>query len=77
LVIAAHQLAPLALPVEVEAPLLATTTLGGSLLVYELVRRIGPIRPLWGLKRHPAPRAGKGSAAATAANPAARPAKAA
>lgn len=78
LVVAANQLAPLALPVEVEAPLLVTTTLGGSLLVYEIVRRLGPLRPLWGLKRHPAPQGGAtSSAAGTAADPAARSVKAA
>jgi glucan biosynthesis protein C len=75
LVVVAHQLAPLNLPVEVEAPLLATSTLGGSLLVYELVRRIGPLRQLWGLKRQPAPRAPR--TAAAPAEGAARPAKAA
>lgn len=75
LVVVAHQLAPMNLPVEVEAPLLATSTLGGSLLVYELVRRIGPIRPLWGLKRQPAPRAPR--TAAAPAEGTARPAKAA
>ncbi|WP_304218448.1 acyltransferase [Phenylobacterium aquaticum] len=75
LVVAAHLAAPLALPVNVEAPLLATTTLGGSLLVYELVRRIGPIRPLWGLKR--LPRAPAKAAQTVEAAAAARPAKAA
>jgi glucan biosynthesis protein C len=65
LVIFAHLLKPLALPVGGEAPLLIVATLGGSLLVYEAVRRIDPIRPLWGLK----PRgARKGSAATTAAS---------
>ena len=33
-----------------EATLLLAITLGGSLLVYEIVRRIGPLRALWGLK---------------------------
>ncbi len=33
-----------------EAILLLSITLGGSLLVYEIVRRIELIRPLWGLK---------------------------
>ena len=33
-----------------EAILLLVITLGGSLLVYEIVRRIVPIRPFWGLK---------------------------
>lgn len=60
LVLAAHQLKALDLPAQIEAPVLVSLTLGGSLLVYEIVRRIGPIRPLWGLKprgrkRPPAP----------------------
>ncbi len=38
----------------IEAPLLIVVTLGGSLAIYEIVRRIDLIRPLWGLK--PAPR---------------------
>jgi glucans biosynthesis protein C len=50
LVIAVWILKPLGLPVAVEASSLLIFTLGGSLLVYEIVRRIGPIRPLWGLK---------------------------
>jgi glucan biosynthesis protein C len=50
LVICAGLLKPTGLPVGVEAPLLITATLGGSLLVYEVVRRIDLIRPLWGLK---------------------------
>lgn len=50
LVIAAHVTKPWGLPAGVEAALLATFTLGGSLLVYEIVRRIPWIRPLWGLR---------------------------
>jgi surface polysaccharide O-acyltransferase-like enzyme len=50
LVIAAHHLKRLDLPAGTEAVLLVSITLGGSLLIYEIVRRIGPIRPLWGLK---------------------------
>ena len=50
LVIAVWILKPLSLPVALEASSLLIFTLGGSLLVYECVRRIGPIRPLWGLK---------------------------
>ncbi|MDP1617946.1 acyltransferase family protein [Phenylobacterium sp.] len=50
LVIAAFILKPLALPIGLEATLLVGVTLGGSLLVYEGVRRVGPLRPLWGLK---------------------------
>ncbi len=53
LVIAAHLLIPLGLPVGVEAGLLVLITLGGSLAVYEIVRRSGPLRPLWGLRPRP------------------------
>lgn len=50
LVASAYVLKPARLPAGVEAPLLVSITLGGSLLVYEIVRRIGWVRPLWGLK---------------------------
>jgi len=49
-VIAAHLLKPLGLPVGAEAGLLILITLGGSLVVYEIVRRIDILRPLWGLR---------------------------
>lgn len=64
LVICAHLLKPGGLPVGIEAPLMICITLGGSLTVYEAVRRVDLIRPLWGLK----PR--------VPANPAAMPAAA-
>lgn len=64
LVIFAYTLEPYAMPAEVEAPLLVMLTLGGSLAVYEVVRRVDWLRPLWGLK----PRVRK--AAAVAAEPA-------
>jgi hypothetical protein len=54
LVIAAHILKPHGLPVGIEASLLVLITLGGSLAVYEVVRRIGILRPFWGLR--PVPR---------------------
>jgi hypothetical membrane protein/surface polysaccharide O-acyltransferase-like enzyme len=41
---------PAGLPVWIEAPLLAAVTWGGSLLVYEIVRRIPLLRPVWGLR---------------------------
>ncbi|HRD46435.1 MAG TPA: acyltransferase family protein, partial [Caulobacter sp.] len=50
LVIAAYVVKPWGLPAAPEAALLTLVTLGGSLGVYEIVRRLGPIRPLWGLK---------------------------
>ena len=37
-------------PAVVEAPVLTVITIGGSLLIYEIVRRIPLIRPIWGLK---------------------------
>ncbi|HRD29797.1 MAG TPA: acyltransferase family protein, partial [Caulobacter sp.] len=57
LVIAVRLVKPIDLPAPVEAAILVSATLGGSLLVYELARRSGPLRPLWGLRRHPAVRA--------------------
>jgi glucan biosynthesis protein C len=65
LVVCAGLLKPTGLPVGVEAPLLIVATLGGSLLVYEVVRRIDPIRPLWGLKPRGAAKGGRSSAAAS------------
>lgn len=44
---------PANLPVWAEAPLLAAITWGGSLLVYEIVRRIPLLRPIWGLRPLP------------------------
>lgn len=40
-----------------EAFILVAGTLGGSLLVYEVARRSGPLRPLWGLRPLPRPAA--------------------
>jgi len=50
LVAAVWWIRPFALPAAVEALSLATITVGGSLLVYEIVRRVPLIRPIWGLK---------------------------
>lgn len=50
LVIAVWLLRPAHLPAAPEAMILVAITLGGSLLVYEVVRRIPLIRPIWGLK---------------------------
>ena len=47
---------------------LLLATLGGSLLVYQIVRRSGPMRPLWGLKRHPVVRAPTNPVATPVAN---------
>jgi glucan biosynthesis protein C len=59
LVAAAHLTKQAGLPVEIEAPLLIVATLGGSLAIYEIVRRIDWMRPLWGLKPVPRPPAGR------------------
>ena len=79
LVIAVRLVKPLNLPAAVEAMVLVTATVGGSLLVYELARRSGPMRPLWGLKRHPVVRgpAPPTAAGTTVAQPGERPAGAA
>jgi len=50
LVIAVWLIAPYRLPAGLEAAILIGVTLGGSLLVYEVVRRIPLLRPIWGLK---------------------------
>lgn len=50
LVAAVWLLKPAGLPAAPEALILTTVTFGGSLLVYEVVRRIPLMRPLWGLK---------------------------
>ena len=53
LVVALWWVRPAGLPVWVEAPILVAFTLGGSLLIYELVRRVGLLRPIWGLRPLP------------------------
>lgn len=64
LVVAVWLIRPAALPSVLEATLLALITFGGSFLIYEIVRRIGWLRPMWGLKpfaptRPPVPYAGR------------------
>lgn len=46
---------PANLPAPVEASALVGVTFGVSLLIYEVVRRIPVIRPIWGLKPFPVP----------------------
>jgi len=70
LVAAVWMVRPLNLPALVEAPLLVAVTIGGCFAVYETVRRINIIRPLWGLK--PLARS-KEAAAALIRPPAAAP----
>jgi glucans biosynthesis protein C len=53
LVVAAYHLKRQPLPALVEATALLTVTFVGSLAVYEAVRRVDLLRPLWGLKRLP------------------------
>ena len=50
IVVAGHYLNQAGLPVSVEAPLLIAITAGSCWIGYEIVRRIGILRPLFGLK---------------------------
>lgn len=50
LVLAVWLIRPYRLPAAIEVAALIAATFGGSLAIYEAVRRIPPIRPLWGLK---------------------------
>lgn len=51
MVVLAYWLVPLALPVALEATLVIAGTLAACALGHEIVRRIGVLRPLFGLKR--------------------------
>ncbi|WP_454830754.1 acyltransferase family protein [Pseudoxanthomonas wuyuanensis] len=53
IVVLAHHFKAFALPSPVEGPLLVVLTLGLCFAGYELVRRIGWLRPLFGLKARP------------------------
>ncbi|HSD16174.1 MAG TPA: acyltransferase family protein [Thermomonas sp.] len=55
IVLLAHNLKPLRIPPALEGPVLILATYGLCLLGYEFVRRIGWLRPLFGLKRVPGP----------------------
>ena len=55
IVILAHNAKPLALPPLLEGPLLVAATFALCLLGYEIIRRIGWLRPLFGLKRESKP----------------------
>ncbi|MBL8548564.1 MAG: acyltransferase family protein [Hyphomonadaceae bacterium] len=50
IVVAGHDLARLAWPVWLEASSLILLTAGGCFLAYEIARRAGPLRPLFGLR---------------------------
>lgn len=58
IVVAAFHLARLNLPVALEAGLLVIVTLAGCAASYELVRRVGWLRPWFGLKRAAVPAIG-------------------
>ncbi len=55
LVVAVWFVRPANLPAPVEALALVGITFGVSLLIYEIVRRIPLVRPIWGLKPFPVP----------------------
>ena len=64
LVVAVWLIRPAGLAPLLEATILGIITFGGSLLIYEIVRRVGWLRPVWGLKpfppaRPPAPFTGR------------------
>ncbi len=64
LVVAVWLIRPAGLAPLLEATILGIITFGGSLLIYEVVRRVGWLRPVWGLKpfppaRPPAPFTGR------------------
>jgi glucans biosynthesis protein C len=52
IVVYAHNLQMLKLPLAIEAPLLIATTISTCFISYEIVRRISWLRPLFGLKRY-------------------------
>ena len=55
IVVLAHNLKPLHIAPAVEGPLLIAATFALCLLGYEIIRRIGWLRPLFGLKRESKP----------------------
>jgi len=56
IVVLAHNLKPLGMAPALEGPLLIATTFAICLLGYEGIRRVGWLRPLFGLRREPATR---------------------
>ena len=62
IVVVAHHLAKLGLPQGLEGAILIATTFAACFATYEVVRRVGVLRPLFGLKYQPA---GAGPALAT------------
>jgi hypothetical protein len=57
IVVVGHHLAPLGLPAPVEAGLIILATAASCLMAYEIARRVGWLRPLFGLKALPAAQA--------------------
>lgn len=51
IVVAGHHLAKVGLPQSLEAAILVSATFAACFASYEAVRRLGPLRPLFGLKR--------------------------
>ena len=66
IVVAGHQLARAGLPQALEAAVLIAVTFAACFASYEIVRRLGPLRPLFGLKGAAAANAGASTAAARA-----------
>ncbi|HEX7991315.1 MAG TPA: hypothetical protein VF513_14280, partial [Stenotrophomonas sp.] len=56
IVVLAHKLKPLQLQPGIEAALLIVATFALCLGAYELIKRCGPLRPLFGLRSRPAER---------------------
>lgn len=56
IVVLAHNLKPLRIPAAIEGALLIAATYALCLGAYALIRRVGWLRPLFGLKRQPPPR---------------------
>jgi surface polysaccharide O-acyltransferase-like enzyme len=53
IIVLAHQLQPLRIAPAIEGPLLIVATFAFSLLSYEAIRRVGWLRPLFGLRQAP------------------------
>ncbi len=68
IVVVAHHLVKLRLPIALEATILVAATLTSCAITYEIVRRISWLRPWFGLKRLP-PDSKRGVASADLPNP--------
>jgi surface polysaccharide O-acyltransferase-like enzyme len=65
IVVLAHSLKPMHIAPALEGPLLIVATFGLCLLGYEIIRRIGWLRPLFGLRRESTPMPVRGARPAT------------